>query len=144
MPEVPTIDLAKYQQIVIMTGAGISAGSGLPTYRGTGGLWNKVDVGSHATAAAIAADPERVWRFFSGLRSQLAVASPNAGHLAIARAEARLRRDQRLTVLTQNVDGLHGIAGTTNVVELHGTLRRSRCTRCDHTRDEDLASSPIQ
>jgi NAD-dependent deacetylase len=142
MPEVPTIDLRNYRQIVIMTGAGISAASGLPTYRGIGGLWNKVDVDSHATAASMEADPERVWRFFSEIRAQIARAVPNAAHIAVARAEALLRQDQRLTVLTQNVDGLHSLAGSTNVVELHGTLRRSRCTCCDYARAEDLASSP--
>lgn len=136
------IDLAKYQQIVILTGAGISVASGLPTYRGLGGLWDKVDVGSHATAAAVEGDPESVWGFFSQVRGQIADADPNAGHIAIAQAEARLRNDQTLTLLTQNVDGLHGLAGSSNVVELHGTLRRTRCTRCDYERAEELASSP--
>jgi NAD-dependent deacetylase len=142
MTSAPPINLASYKQIVIMTGAGISVASGLPTYRGAGGLWDKVDVGSHATAAAIEADPERVWGFFSQVRKQIAAAQPNAGHVAIAAAEARLRDDQRLTVLTQNVDGLHSLAGSENVVELHGTLRRSRCTLCDYARAEDLATSP--
>lgn len=143
MSDVTPIDLANYRQIVIMTGAGISVASGLPTYRGAGGLWNEVDVGSHATAAAMQADPARVWNFFSEVRAQISVAEPNAGHLAIARTERRLRDDQRLTVLTQNVDGLHTMSGSTRVVELHGSLRRSRCTRCSFERPEDLASFPI-
>jgi NAD-dependent deacetylase len=142
MPAAPALDLAQYKQIVIMTGAGISVGSGLPTYRGVGGLWDTVDVASHATAAAMSQDPSKVWAFFSGVRRQIAQAQPNSGHLAIARAEGRLRPDQSLTVLTQNVDGLHSLAGSTRVVELHGTLRQSRCTRCDFARAEDIATSP--
>lgn len=140
--DVSPIALANYRQLVIMTGAGISVGSGLPTYRGVGGLWDEVDVGSHATAAAIESDPARVWSFFASVRKQIALARPNAGHLAIAQAERRLRSDQKLTVLTQNVDGLHTLAGSTRVVELHGSLRRSHCTHCDFARPEDLASSP--
>ncbi len=136
------LDLNQYQRIVIMTGAGISVASGLPTYRGAGGLWGKVDVASHATAAAMAADPGRVWAFFREVRGQIAAAEPNAGHRAIATAEARLRSEQTLTVLTQNVDGLHTLAGSQRVVELHGSLRHSRCTRCDYVRAEELATSP--
>jgi len=143
MTAVSAIDLTTYKQIVILTGAGISVASGLPTYRGAGGLWDEVDVANHATAAAIAADPVPVWGFFGEIRRQIAAALPNAGHIAIVQAEARLRKDQKLTVLTQNVDGLHSLAGSTNVVELHGTLRRNRCTRCDYEASEDLASSPV-
>ncbi len=142
MLDVTPIELENYRRIVVLTGAGISVASGLPTYRGAGGLWDKVDVRSHATAAAIQADPARVWRFFADVRTQIAVAHPNLGHLAIAQAERRLRDDQRLTVLTQNVDGLHTLAGSTRVVELHGSLRRSQCTRCDFSRPEDPALSP--
>jgi NAD-dependent deacetylase len=141
MPTITPLDLSAYKRIVIMTGAGISVASGLPTYRGVGGLWDTVDVAGHATAAAIEADPTRVWAFFAHIRTQLASTRPNAGHLAIARAEERLRPDQTLTVLTQNVDGLHSLAGSKRVVELHGTLRESRCTRCDYTRAEDLSNS---
>lgn len=125
-----------------MTGAGVSAASGLPTYRGVGGLWNTSDVERYATAAAMATDPIRVWEFFSRLRTQIAAAAPNPAHIAIAQAEGRLREDQRLTVLTQNVDGLHGLAGSRHVVELHGRLHRSRCTRCNYSRPETLEASP--
>lgn len=134
------LDLSRYTGIVVLTGAGVSAASGLPTYRGVGGLWAQTDVASHATAAAIAADPGRVWSFFAGLRRDLARAAPNPAHLALAQAERALRSDQSLTLITQNVDGLHGVAGSRRVVELHGTLRRSRCTVCDFARDEALAT----
>jgi NAD-dependent deacetylase len=139
---VPVIDLSKYERIVMLTGAGVSVASGLPTYRGPGGLWKAVDVEQHATAAAIEADPERVWEFFCEVRLLLATAKPNPAHLAIARAERQLRSGQQLTVLTQNVDGLHGIAGSQRVVQLHGTLRRSRCTGCEFGRAEALAAVP--
>jgi NAD-dependent deacetylase len=142
MPSASPLELARYRQIVIMTGAGISVASGLPTYRGRGGLWGAVDVESHVTAAAMEAKPSKVWEFFAHVRRQIAEAAPNAGHYAIARAEARLRADQTLTVLTQNVDGLHSLAGSRHVVELHGSLRRTRCTRCDYARAEELATSP--
>lgn len=142
MTSVPPLDLAAYRRVVVLTGAGISVASGLPTYRGVGGLWDTVDVGRHATAAAIAADPKRVWAFFHDIRHQLAATRPNPGHLALAMAEQRLGAAQSLTVLTQNVDGLHTLAGSAWVVELHGSLHRSRCTRCDFAREEDLATSP--
>lgn len=141
MAEVPTIDLSEYRRIVVLTGAGVSVASGLPTYRGAGGLWKTVDVERHATAAAIESDPARVWAFFSEIRAQLATAKPNAGHLALAYAERQLKQDQQLTVLTQNVDGLHSVAGVQRVVELHGTLRRSRCTQCEYARAEDLSTA---
>lgn len=76
----PKLELDAYRQIVVMTGAGISVASGLPTYRGSGGLWREVEVEKHATAAAIAAAPARVWQFFAGIRAQVAAAAPNAAH----------------------------------------------------------------
>jgi NAD-dependent deacetylase len=138
----PTLDLSSYRQIVVLTGAGISVASGLPTYRGQGGLWKTSNVESYATAAAIHENPARVWSFFNEVREQIGRASPNAAHLALARAEARLRSDQTLTILTQNVDGLHQRAGSRTVVELHGSLHYSRCTGCDYRRSEDL-SQPL-
>jgi NAD-dependent deacetylase len=137
---VAPLELWRYREIVVLTGAGVSAGSGLPTYRGPGGLWTQTDVAGHATAAAIAADPRKVWTYFAGLRRALAGAAPNAGHRALALAERGLQPHQRLTVITQNVDGLHHAAGSARVVELHGALRRSRCTGCEYARDEDLAA----
>lgn len=138
------LELDAYRRIVVMTGAGISVASGLPTYRGSGGLWHEVEVEKHATAAAIAAAPARVWQFFAGIRAQVASAAPNAAHLALAEAEHRLRPDQSLTILTQNVDGLHRLAGSQRVVELHGTLRRTRCTRCAYERAEPLETAPAE
>jgi NAD-dependent deacetylase len=129
------IDLASYEEIVVLTGAGISVASGLPTYRGVGGLWDEIDVEAHATSAALAEDPARVWRFFAEMRAQIGRAMPNPAHHALATAERRLRADQRLTVITQNIDGLHLTAGSQRVVELHGAIGRSRCGVCDSVRD---------
>ena len=138
------IDLTRYRRIVIMTGAGISVASGLPTYRGAGGIWEEIDVGRYATAAAIEKNPAEVWEFFATARRKIAAVAPNPGHLAIADAEGRLAGDRTLTVLTQNVDGLHTLAGSRRVVEIHGSLRRTRCTRCEFSRDEDLAHCPLE
>lgn len=142
MSELAEVDLAKYRRIVVLTGAGISAASGLPTYRGPGGLWTEEKVQRYATAAAVRQDPRAVWAFFAQMRTLIGAAKPNAAHVALARTEQRLTSVQALTVLTQNVDGLHQSAGSRNVVELHGSLHRSRCTRCDYSRVEDLAASP--
>jgi len=144
MTSEPDIDFAQYHQIVILTGAGVSVASGLPTYRGAGGLWDTLDVESHATAQAVQRDPARVWRFFADIRQKLVTVAPNPAHFALAQLERRLRADQTLTLLTQNVDGLHKLAGSRRVVELHGTLRRSRCTRCEYERLEDLSSVSLE
>ena len=135
---VSPLELWRYKEIVVLTGAGVSAASGLPTYRGPGGLWNQTDVDRHATAAAMAADPSTVWAFFARLRREVGNAAFNPAHHALARAEQALQPHQRLTVVTQNVDGLHQLAGSKRVVELHGTLRRSRCTACDFVRPENV------
>src|SRR5215831_18719222 len=113
MADSAKIALADYRHIVVLTGAGVSVASGLPTYRGTGGLWNSVDVEGHAPATAIAADPARVCAFLAEIRRHVAGARANAAHVALAQAEQRLRPDQSLIVITQNVDGLHGLAGST-------------------------------
>lgn len=125
------IDWAAYRSIVVLTGAGISVASGLRPYRGPGGLWSEIDVDSLVTAAAVARDPRRVWAFHAEMLRTVAAASPNAAHEALARLEGKLMHGQSLVVLTQNVDGLHQRAGSRNVVELHGSLARSRCTRSE-------------
>ena len=140
----PLPDLSGHSRIAVLTGAGISVASGLPTYWGKGGLWEKADVGRYATAAAMAADPARVWSFFASLRAQVARAAPNAAHLALAELGRRLGPGRRLTVITQNVDGLHSLAGSEGVLELHGTLQRSRCTACKFSREERPETAPVE
>lgn len=132
------IDLSCYRQIVVLTGAGVSVASGLPTYRGIGGLWTTTSAEAYASAATLASNLRAVWEFFAEMRATIASAVPNEAHHSLARASRFLRPEQHLTVLTQNVDGLHTIAGSTDVVEVHGSLRRSRCTNCDYSRNEAL------
>ncbi len=118
---------AEHARVVFLTGAGVSVASGLRAYRGPGGLWSEVDVEEWATSTAMARDPERCWREHTAIARAMAAARPNAAHRAVAAFERR--RDVGLvTVITQNVDGLHGRAGSTRVVELHGSLGRVRCT----------------
>ena len=119
---------------VVLTGAGVSAESGLATFRGAGGLWEGRDPTEVATPAAFARDPEMVWRFYAARRAQAAAASPNAGHFAISAIE-RVR--STFTLVTQNVDGLHERAGSHAVVRLHGTLWRVRCMRDGAEFDDD-------
>ena len=111
--------------MVALTGSGISAESGVPTFRDAQtGLWSRYDPQELATPRAFARDPELVWRWYAWRRDLLERAEPNAGHRALADLE---RRVPVFSLLTQNVDGLHQEAGSANVVELHGNIRRSRC-----------------
>jgi NAD-dependent deacetylase len=123
------LNLAVYRKIVALTGAGISVASGLRPYRGPGGLWTENPELAHvATAAAAAADPTALWRLFAGFRVQVRAAQPNPAHLALAEFERRLPVDAKITVITQNIDGLHQRAGSRETIELHGTLQRTRCS----------------
>lgn len=120
-------------QIFVLTGAGISAESGLGTFRDkTGeGLWAKLDPMRLATPEAFATDPGAVHAFYNARRSNLLAAKPNAAHAALARLEAKLaERGDKLFLVTQNIDDLHERAGTRHVVHMHGELLKARCTRC--------------
>jgi NAD-dependent deacetylase len=108
---------------VALTGAGISAESGIPTFRGAAGLWRRFRAEELATPQAFARDPQMVWEWYDWRRSLIAKAEPNPGHLALARLP-------KLTVITQNVDGLHRRAGSLDVIEVHGDIWIDRCTRC--------------
>jgi NAD-dependent deacetylase len=115
-------------RLFVLTGAGVSAESGLATFRGSGGLWNGYRVEEVATPEAWAADPVLVWKFYSMRRRDALAAQPNAGHLALARMEQTL--GDRFYLCTQNVDDLHERAGSVRVHHMHGSLFTSRCTRC--------------
>jgi len=119
--------LAGNPRTTVLTGAGISAESGLATFRGPGGHWEGRDPMSLATPEAFAADPITVWRFYDWRRAQAAAAEPNPAHRAIVGMERKLGG---LAVVTQNVDGLHERAGSSNVVRLHGSLWSLRCAEC--------------
>jgi len=136
--------LGSGEPIVVLTGAGVSAESGLATFRGPDGLWEGRDPMSLATPEAFRADPLTVWRFYHWRREQARRARPNPGHRALAALE-RARPD--LVLVTQNVDGLHERAGSRNVVRLHGSLWRLRCLGENRETDderEDLGPLPAR
>ena len=112
----------KWERIVVFTGAGVSADSGIPTFRGAGGLWRDFRAEDLATPEAFARDPALVWEWYEWRRALVRDAQPNAAHHAIAKLD-------RAVVVTQNVDALHARAGSRDVIELHGSLFRVRCTR---------------
>jgi len=120
--------MARYRNIVVLTGAGISAESGLGTFRGPGGLWEGHRVEDVATPQAFARDPDLVLDFYNQRRRALATVEPNAAHSALARLEAEL--DGEVLVVTQNVDDLHERAGSRNLIHMHGELLKARCTAC--------------
>src|SRR4051812_7864384 len=111
-----------YHRIVVLTGAGIGASAGLPTFRGPDGLWTKNP--ELASALVAGASPDLMWKALGPIRAALAGAQPTAAHRALAGFQAA----GTLTVITQNIDGLHERAGTGNVIALHGRLLRTRCT----------------
>ena len=136
--------LARASRILVLTGAGISAESGVPTFRGAGGLWKSHRPESLATPSAFARDPRLVWEWYGWRRELVSACRPNAAHLALARAA---RERDGIRIVTQNVDGLHADAareagsGTAALpIELHGSLFRARCTRCG---DERAHREPI-
>jgi len=112
------------EKIVVFTGAGVSAESGLKTFRDLGGIWNQVDLMEGATPEAFARQPELVLAFYNERRKQLGEVAPNPAHRAIARLEEKFE----VTVVTQNVDDLHERAGSSRVVHLHGRLTQVRST----------------
>jgi len=115
------------RSVSALTGSGISAESGLPTFRGAGGLWGTHRVEQLASPDGFASDPQLVWTWYNERRAAHAQIEPNAGHHALARLESRV---PDFTLVTQNVDSLHRRAGSRNVLELHGNLREARCNRC--------------
>lgn len=117
-------------RIVILTGAGISAESGLGTFRDTDGLWTRYDLADVATPEGFARNPALVREFYSLRRANCIAATPNAAHEALARLEAA--RGREVLLVTQNVDDLHERAGSRNVLHMHGELLRSLCAACSH------------
>jgi len=129
------------ERVAVLTGAGISAESGVPTFRGPGGYWRKQRVEQLATPEAFARDPKLVWEWYDSRRERLSTLAPNAGHLALVELE---RCKKSFTLITQNVDGLHERAGSRNVVKLHGDIWTVHCTRCgSERRDERPHIDPL-
>jgi NAD-dependent deacetylase len=131
--------LAQARQVAVLTGAGVSAESGIPTFRGLGGLWQGRDPMSLATPQAFEADPKLVWEFYNWRRDLVTRAEPNPAHTALAELA---RRVPRLTLITQNVDRLHQRAGSRDVLELHGNLFEVRCVECGRTSDRTGVTLP--
>jgi len=119
--------LKNSKNIVILTGAGISAESGVPTFRGKDGLWRNYDPMELATPAAFNNNPKLVWEWYNWRREIVSKTQPNQGHFALTQMEQRYKNT---TIITQNVDGLHIKAGTEKVLEIHGNIWRTRCTVC--------------
>lgn len=119
--------LRQAEKIVFVTGAGISQESGIPTFRGKGGLWRKYDAMKLATIDAFYENPKLVWEWYEERRTNILAARPNPGHLAMA----ELEKYKPVHVLTQNIDGMHQRAGSTKVYELHGSIITIKCTVCD-------------
>jgi NAD-dependent deacetylase len=133
--------LRRADRVAVLTGAGVSAESGVPTFRGAGGLWEGQRVEDVATPGAFARDPSLVWRFYNARRAGLRTVQPNPGHRALVDMEDRWG-SERFTLVTQNVDGLHRAAGSRHVLEVHGTLSRVRCTTCPRVEDRGLEELP--
>lgn len=138
MAKRPSSDFASFREafqkakhIVALTGAGISAESGVPTFRGDGGLWRRYQAQNLATPQAFLSNPSLVWEFYSYRRSLVLSKRPNPAHMILAEVEQQLAHEgRRLVVITQNIDELHKAAGTKNLLELHGTLFKTRCVKC--------------
>ena len=127
MFETVTNKLSNAKKIVFVTGAGISQESGIPTFRGKDGLWRNYDVMKLATIDAFYDNPKLVWEWYNERRKNIFSAEPNLGHKAIA----ELEKFVKVVVLTQNIDGLHQRAGSTEVLELHGSIVKIKCTVCN-------------
>jgi NAD-dependent deacetylase len=128
------------ERAVVFSGAGVSKESGLDTFRGAGGLWERMRPEELATPQAFRREPGKVWQWYGWRWETASKAEPNPGHLALAEWESLF---PECLVVTQNVDGLHRRAGTRNLLEVHGTILQARCERCGRTRDmgEALAES---
>lgn len=126
------IEIGDHDRVFVLTGAGVSAESGIPTFRGSGGVWEGYRFEEVASPLAWARDPQTVWRFYSWRREVARGAKPNPAHFALAGPESRL--SDRFFLCTQNVDSLHEQAGSKRLLHMHGQLFRSRCERsaCKH------------
>ena len=128
------IQMNDFERIVFFTGAGLSAESGIPTYRGKGGIWHKYNYEDYACQRAFDRDPNKVWDFHDKRREMMGSTDPNDGHRIIAEVQ---NSKPGTWIVTQNVDGLHQRAGAVDVIELHGSMWRVRCDTCEVIKDND-------
>jgi len=136
-------DLIAAKNVAALTGAGISNESGIPPFRGKGGLWERFDPMEYAHIDALMRDPAKVWRvLFKEMKEILDRAKPNDGHKGLVKLE---ERDKLKTIITQNIDGLHQVAGNSDVIEFHGSFAWQRCMDCNRkyeTRKVDVSEIP--
>jgi NAD-dependent deacetylase len=131
--------IAEAEDVVVLTGAGVSAESGIPTFRGPGGLWRERRPEQLASPEGFAKDPRLVWEWYDWRRTVIRDVQPNPAHFAIAELE---QKTPRVTLVTQNVDGLHDRAGSSNVLKLHGDIWLVRCLRCGREQRDERAPMP--
>ncbi len=124
---------------VVLTGAGISAESGVPTFRGNQGLWAKFKPEELATMSAFVSNPKLVWEWYKWRRKVMGEVKPNPGHYALCQLQPWF---ERFTLVTQNVDGLHRAAGSENILELHGNIHHNKCVDCNHQFPEETDIDP--
>jgi len=129
------LGISRTDRVFVLTGAGVSAESGIPTFRGVSGLWRNYRIEEVASPQAWQRDPRLVWEFYSMRRRVASAAKPNPAHLALAKLERTLQ--ERLFLCTQNVDDLHEQAGSRGVIHMHGELFKSRCDTCSRLPFED-------
>jgi NAD-dependent deacetylase len=130
-----TDKLSESKRLVFFTGAGISAESGIPTFRGKDGIWNKLKPEELANFNAFLRNPQMVWEWYNHRKKIIHDSKPNSGHLAIAEFEKYF---DDVTVVTQNIDNLHRRAGSTKIYELHGNIERNYCIKCHNFYNEEL------
>ncbi len=131
--------LAKASSVAVLTGAGISAESGIPTFRGQEGLWQNYKPEQLATPQAFWDNPKLVWEWYDWRRNAVAESKPNAGHYALVDLE---KEKKKFTLITQNIDALHQMAGSRNMVELHGNIWQIRCTKCSEIEQNHTVPLP--
>ena len=138
--------MSRFKRIVILTGAGISAESGISTFRDKDGIWSKVNVEDVATPQAFARNPRRVLEFYNMRRNLGAGAKPNAAHVALARLESEHmdRNGGQVVVVTQNVDPLHELAGTRNLIHMHGEYCKTLCNYCQVRHPWGIDAPPLE
>jgi NAD-dependent protein deacetylase/lipoamidase len=128
------------RSIAVLTGAGVSADSGVPTFRGLDGLWRNFRAEDLASPSAFARDPRLVWEWYNWRRELIAAKRPNAAHVALAELE---RRVEHFRLITQNVDGLHRLAGSEKLSEIHGNIWMVRCTGCGRIEENRTVPLPL-
>jgi len=128
------------QSVVVLTGAGVSAESGISTFRDPDGLWANFKPEELATPEAFKKNPKMVWEWYAWRREKIKLVRPNPGHYALAEMEKIF---PKFSLITQNVDGLHYVAGSKNVLELHGNINRNKCFSCEKIYPEGVESEQI-